>query len=180
MVFRCSQCARKNFSRKSTRNTIAASSTKSPKTDYWIIWSLSWSVLVQCDASAHFVCLFVRLSCLSCLSLSIYMLLSLNLSLQLSLSLPLSSSSLYGSRSPQFALGSPSFLSTDPSPAVLRHHISLSVSQLFLLLNAWTWCMFARFLWQAKGGNIVEFHSCELFPERWFDMVRVHRPNRES
>ncbi len=26
---------------------------------------------------------------------------------------------------------------------------------------------------QAPGGNIVEFHSCEFFPERWFDLVRL-------
>ncbi|KAG9304990.1 hypothetical protein G9A89_007393 [Geosiphon pyriformis] len=25
------------------------------------------------------------------------------------------------------------------------------------------------------GGNIVDFHSCELFPERWFDLVLVLR-----
>lgn len=24
-----------------------------------------------------------------------------------------------------------------------------------------------------KGGNIVEYHSCEFFPERWFDAVFV-------
>jgi adenylate kinase len=27
----------------------------------------------------------------------------------------------------------------------------------------------------SKGGNIVDFHSCELFPERWFDLVLVLR-----
>ncbi|RKP06839.1 putative adenylate kinase isoenzyme 6 [Thamnocephalis sphaerospora] len=25
------------------------------------------------------------------------------------------------------------------------------------------------------GGNVVDFHSCELFPERWFDLVVVLR-----
>lgn len=25
----------------------------------------------------------------------------------------------------------------------------------------------------AKGGNIVEYHCCELFPERWFQAVYV-------
>ena len=24
-----------------------------------------------------------------------------------------------------------------------------------------------------KGGNIVDFHSCDFFPERWFDLVLV-------
>ncbi|CAG8472623.1 9917_t:CDS:2 [Diversispora eburnea] len=28
-----------------------------------------------------------------------------------------------------------------------------------------------------KGGNIVDFHSCEIFPERWFDLVLVLRTN---
>ena len=23
------------------------------------------------------------------------------------------------------------------------------------------------------GGNIVDFHSCDFFPERWFDLVIV-------
>jgi adenylate kinase len=27
----------------------------------------------------------------------------------------------------------------------------------------------------ASGGNIVDFHSSELFPERWFDVVLVLR-----
>ncbi|CAI2164613.1 1704_t:CDS:2 [Funneliformis geosporum] len=27
----------------------------------------------------------------------------------------------------------------------------------------------------SKGGNIIEFHSCDLFPERWFDLVLVLR-----
>ncbi|CAG8585284.1 9068_t:CDS:2 [Ambispora gerdemannii] len=27
----------------------------------------------------------------------------------------------------------------------------------------------------SKGGNIVDFHSCELFPERWFDLILVLR-----
>lgn len=25
------------------------------------------------------------------------------------------------------------------------------------------------------GGNIVDYHSCEFFPERWFDIVFVLR-----
>jgi len=27
----------------------------------------------------------------------------------------------------------------------------------------------------SKGGNLVDFHSCDLFPERWFDLVLVLR-----
>lgn len=27
----------------------------------------------------------------------------------------------------------------------------------------------------AQGGNIVDFHTCEIFPERWFDLVLVLR-----
>ncbi|CAG8609802.1 3699_t:CDS:2, partial [Ambispora leptoticha] len=27
----------------------------------------------------------------------------------------------------------------------------------------------------SKGGHIVDFHSCELFPERWFDLILVLR-----
>lgn len=27
----------------------------------------------------------------------------------------------------------------------------------------------------SKGGNIVDYHSCEFFPERWFDIVFVLR-----
>lgn len=26
-----------------------------------------------------------------------------------------------------------------------------------------------------EGGVIVDFHSCEFFPERWFDLVLVLR-----
>src|SRR5688500_8085518 len=26
-----------------------------------------------------------------------------------------------------------------------------------------------------SGGNVVDFHSCDLFPERWFDYVIVLR-----
>jgi len=26
-----------------------------------------------------------------------------------------------------------------------------------------------------KGGNIVDYHSCEFFPERWFDIIFVLR-----
>lgn len=29
----------------------------------------------------------------------------------------------------------------------------------------------------AKGGNIVEYHCCELFPERWFQAVYVVQCN---
>lgn len=25
----------------------------------------------------------------------------------------------------------------------------------------------------AEGGKIVDYHSCEFFPERWFDIVYV-------
>lgn len=28
---------------------------------------------------------------------------------------------------------------------------------------------------QAGGGKVVDYHSCELFPERWFDAVFVLR-----
>ncbi len=27
----------------------------------------------------------------------------------------------------------------------------------------------------AQGGVIVDFHSCDFFPERWFDLVVVLR-----
>ncbi|GLV43184.1 Adenylate kinase 6 [Carabus blaptoides fortunei] len=30
------------------------------------------------------------------------------------------------------------------------------------------------------GGNIVEYHSCEFFPERWFDIVFVLRTNNTA
>lgn len=29
----------------------------------------------------------------------------------------------------------------------------------------------------SKGGNIVEYHGCDFFPERWFDAVFVVRCN---
>lgn len=29
----------------------------------------------------------------------------------------------------------------------------------------------------AKGGNLVEYHCCELFPERWFQAVYVVQCN---
>lgn len=29
----------------------------------------------------------------------------------------------------------------------------------------------------AAGGNIVEYHSCEMFPQRWFQAVYVVRCN---
>lgn len=31
----------------------------------------------------------------------------------------------------------------------------------------------------AGGGNIVDFHSSELFPERWFDLVIVLRSDNK-
>ena len=27
----------------------------------------------------------------------------------------------------------------------------------------------------SSGGNIVDYHGCEFFPERWFDIVFVLR-----
>ena len=27
----------------------------------------------------------------------------------------------------------------------------------------------------SKGGKIIEFHSCDFFPERWFDLVVLIR-----
>ena len=27
----------------------------------------------------------------------------------------------------------------------------------------------------SQGGNVVDYHSCEFFPERWFDIVFVLR-----
>ncbi|KAK4884549.1 hypothetical protein RN001_000820 [Aquatica leii] len=30
------------------------------------------------------------------------------------------------------------------------------------------------------GGNIVDYHSCELFPERWFDIVFVLRTDNTT
>lgn len=27
----------------------------------------------------------------------------------------------------------------------------------------------------SAGGAVVDFHSCEFFPERWFDLVLVLR-----
>ena len=32
----------------------------------------------------------------------------------------------------------------------------------------------------AEGGCIVDFHSCELFPERWFDLVLVLRADTNT
>lgn len=26
-----------------------------------------------------------------------------------------------------------------------------------------------------EGGKVVDFHTCEIFPERWFDLVLVLR-----
>ncbi|GMH47458.1 hypothetical protein TrLO_g2707 [Triparma laevis f. longispina] len=31
----------------------------------------------------------------------------------------------------------------------------------------------------ADGGCVVDFHSCEMFPERWFDLVLVLRASTE-
>eukprot|EP01039_Chlorochromonas_danica_P002391 gene2392-2623_t len=30
-----------------------------------------------------------------------------------------------------------------------------------------------------EGGQVVDFHSCDLFPERWFDLVLVLQVNTE-
>ncbi|CAH0405185.1 unnamed protein product [Chilo suppressalis] len=32
----------------------------------------------------------------------------------------------------------------------------------------------------AKGGNIVDYHGCDFFPERWFDGVFVIRTNNTT
>jgi adenylate kinase len=32
----------------------------------------------------------------------------------------------------------------------------------------------------AEGGCVVDFHSCELFPERWFDLVLVLRADTNT
>ncbi|KAJ8736079.1 hypothetical protein PYW08_006735 [Mythimna loreyi] len=32
----------------------------------------------------------------------------------------------------------------------------------------------------AKGGNIVDYHGCDFFPERWFDGVFVVRTNNTT
>jgi adenylate kinase len=32
-------------------------------------------------------------------------------------------------------------------------------------------------LGSSEGGHIVDFHSCDFFPERWFDLVVVLRTN---
>ena len=32
----------------------------------------------------------------------------------------------------------------------------------------------------SSGGNIVDFHSCEFFPERWFDVVFVLRTDNTT
>ena len=31
-----------------------------------------------------------------------------------------------------------------------------------------------------EGGNIVDYHSCDFFPERWFDLVLVLKSNTET
>ncbi|GAB5037378.1 transcription initiation factor tfiid subunit 9 adenylate partial [Nannochloropsis oceanica] len=32
----------------------------------------------------------------------------------------------------------------------------------------------------ADGGHVVDYHSCELFPERWFDLVLVVRADNAT
>lgn len=32
----------------------------------------------------------------------------------------------------------------------------------------------------AEGGKIVDYHGCDFFPERWFDIVFVLRTNNTS
>lgn len=32
----------------------------------------------------------------------------------------------------------------------------------------------------AEGGNVVEYHACEFFPQRWFDVVFVLRCSTEQ
>ncbi|KAJ1913861.1 factor activating pos9, partial [Mycoemilia scoparia] len=32
----------------------------------------------------------------------------------------------------------------------------------------------------AEGGKIVDFHSCDIFPERWFDLVVVLRADNKQ
>ena len=46
-------------------------------------------------------------------------------------------------------------------------------------------CSFGLYYWMQvideledkmqKGGNVVEYHGCDFFPERWFDAVFVLR-----
>jgi len=31
-----------------------------------------------------------------------------------------------------------------------------------------------------EGGNIVDYHGCDFFPERWFDIVFVLRTNNTT
>ncbi|KAL7750637.1 factor activating pos9 [Sorochytrium milnesiophthora] len=31
----------------------------------------------------------------------------------------------------------------------------------------------------SRGGNVVDFHTCDFFPERWFDLVVVLRTDNE-
>ena len=31
-----------------------------------------------------------------------------------------------------------------------------------------------------EGGNVVDYHGCEFFPERWFDIVFVLRTNNTT
>lgn len=31
-----------------------------------------------------------------------------------------------------------------------------------------------------RGGNIVDYHGCDFFPERWFDIVFVLRCNNKN
>lgn len=32
----------------------------------------------------------------------------------------------------------------------------------------------------AEGGNVVDYHSCDFFPERWFDLVLVMRADNTT
>ena len=31
-----------------------------------------------------------------------------------------------------------------------------------------------------EGGTVVDYHSCEFFPERWFDLVLVLRTDTKT
>lgn len=32
----------------------------------------------------------------------------------------------------------------------------------------------------AEGGKIVDYHGCDFFPERWFDIIFVLRTNNTT
>ena len=32
----------------------------------------------------------------------------------------------------------------------------------------------------SEGGNVVDYHGCDFFPERWFDIVFVLRTNNTT